>query len=81
MNSNELIIIIGCTNRLNDIDDAILRRFNRHILVDYPNMECRKEMTKHFLKGIDVIMSENDYIEISKMTEGWSGSDMKVFFI
>lgn len=44
ISSNNHIIIIGATNRIYDIDEAILRRFTRHIFIDYPTLDCRKEV-------------------------------------
>ncbi|ELP89244.1 hypothetical protein EIN_487260 [Entamoeba invadens IP1] len=69
----EQIIVLGATNRPFDLDDAILRRFSRRILVDLPTKEDRENILKVILKG------ENTAVDISKIAEktnGYSGCDL-----
>lgn len=48
-------ILLGATNRVVDIDPAILRagRFEKHIIVDPPTPEERAAILSHHLGGID----------------------------
>jgi len=72
----ERVIVLGATNRPFDLDDAVLRRMPRRLLVDLPDNENRKKILKVIL--LDEELSPNVNIdEISNLTEGFSGSDLK----
>ena len=74
--SGERVIVIGSTNRPFDLDDAVLRRFPRRILVDLPNLETRKEI-------LEVTLAENRLSKdvnltlVAERLEGYTGSDIK----
>lgn len=44
INGNDQILIIAATNRIEDMDEAILRRFHRQILVELPDDTVRLEV-------------------------------------
>jgi len=44
-------VVIAATNRIEDLDDAILRRFESKVYVGYPDDDSRREMISFFLKG------------------------------
>jgi len=73
---NERVLVLAATNRPFDLDDAVLRRLSRRVLIDLPSEENR-------VKILRVILSKEDMVddlkmeEIAKLTEGFSGSDMK----
>ena len=69
------IIVMGATNRLNDLDPAIQRRFRRRVYVGNPTLETRIMLMQHGLSGID--MDENiNFQEIAKKLHNWSGADI-----
>ncbi|EDR22201.1 hypothetical protein, conserved [Entamoeba dispar SAW760] len=69
----EQIIVLGATNRPFDLDDAILRRFSRRILVDLPTKEDRENILKIILKGEK---TDCDISKIAEKTPGYSGCDL-----
>ena len=71
-------MVIAATNRFEDIDEAVLRRFECKIPVGVPNSNCRKQLVEKYLVGIAYELSEEDLDIISNLTFGWSGSDIEV---
>jgi ATP-dependent 26S proteasome regulatory subunit len=72
-------IVIGATNRPFDLDDAVLRRLPRRLLVDLPGEKERKEILKILLREEDVAEGV-DLDVIAKRTKDFSGSDLKRVF-
>jgi len=74
--SSSRIIILGATNRPNDIDQAIIRRMPKRYSVQLPNLSQRVTLLKLMLK--DTKLDENLNLEdIAKKTNHYSGSDLK----
>ncbi|KAI5347131.1 hypothetical protein L3X38_015010 [Prunus dulcis] len=73
--SGERILVLAATNRPFDLDEAIIRRFERRVMVGLPSVENREMILKTLLSKEKV---ENlDFKELATMTEGYSGSDLK----
>lgn len=70
------ICVLGATNRIHDIDEAILRRMPKKFPVPLPGEEQRRRILQLVLQGTkrDPDFSL-DYI--AKVTAGMSGSDIK----
>ena len=77
-NSTDRVVVLGATNRPFDLDDAVLRRFDRRILVDLPNVDQRRAILGVILKD-EVLDAGLDLDELASdnMTKGFSGSDIK----
>ncbi|KAJ0673170.1 putative microtubule-severing ATPase [Helianthus annuus] len=50
-NSNDLVTVIGATNRPQELDDAVLRRLVKRIYIPLPDENSRKNLLKNNLKG------------------------------
>ena len=74
---NLRVVVIGCTNRPFDLDDAVLRRFSRKLLVDLPDAEQREKILKVILRK-EKLSDDVDLKAIASdtMTKGFSGSDL-----
>lgn len=72
----ERILVLAATNRPFDLDEAIIRRFERRIMVGLPSLESRELILKSLLSKEKVI-DGLDYKELAAITEGYSGSDLK----
>jgi SpoVK/Ycf46/Vps4 family AAA+-type ATPase len=73
---NSGVLILGATNRPFDLDDAILRRMPRRILVDLPTEEDRFAILKLLLAD-EVLETTVDLQDLAKRTNLYSGSDLK----
>ncbi|KAL7947154.1 AAA domain-containing protein [Trichoderma barbatum] len=68
--------IMVATNRPFDLDDAVLRRLPRKILVDLPLEDDRRAILKLQLKG-EILDDSVSLDEYAKQTPYYSGSDLK----
>lgn len=73
---SDRVVVIGSTNRPFDLDEAVLRRFPRRILVDLPDLDTRREI-------LEVTLAENrldpavNLTAIAERLDGYTGSDIK----
>lgn len=67
------VIVIAATNKIEMMDDALLRsgRFDRRIFIPMPDMQSRMAILKTYLKNKQ---NEVDIISIAKSTVGFSGA-------
>jgi len=75
--TNEGIIVMASTNRPDILDPALLRpgRFDRHILIDRPDVKGREAILKVHIQGKP--MAENVNLEVlAKRTPGFTGADL-----
>ncbi|XP_058737231.1 uncharacterized protein LOC131609535 [Vicia villosa] len=76
-NPDDIVIVIGATNKPQELDDAVLRRLVKRIYVPLPNENVRKLLLKHKLKGQSFSLPSRDLEMLVKETEGYSGSDLQ----
>ncbi|KAG6006391.1 Mitochondrial inner membrane m-AAA protease component [Claviceps pusilla] len=78
-NTREQVVVLAGTNRADILDKALMRpgRFDRHIFIDRPTMNGRKEIFKVYLKKI-VTNEDQDYLvgRLATLTPGFSGADI-----
>lgn len=74
--SNCTVIIMGATNRPQDLDRAILRRMPATFNVPMPNAAQRHQILKLILEN-EPVSDDVDIIKIARCTEGFSGSDLR----
>ncbi|PVV01085.1 hypothetical protein BB560_004512 [Smittium megazygosporum] len=70
------ILVIGATNRPQEIDEAARRRFRKRLYIPLPDKEGRKKIIKNLLEKQGCALTESEIEDISEKTEGYSGSDM-----
>ncbi|XP_055524122.1 paraplegin [Wyeomyia smithii] len=79
MASREGVLMLASTNRADILDKALLRpgRFDRHILIDLPNLAERKEIFEKHLSGIALAATPDKYsARLATLTPGFSGADI-----
>ena len=71
------IVVLGATNRIHDIDEAILRRMPKKFAVPLPKAEQRRRILHLVLSDAKLDPEHFDMDYIVKVTAGMSGSDIK----
>ena len=78
-NTSEQVVVLAGTNRPDVLDSALMRpgRFDRHISIDPPTMEGRKQIFKVHLRKI-VTDEDMEHLtgRLSALTPGFSGADI-----
>jgi cell division protease FtsH len=71
------VILMAATNRPEILDPALLRagRFDRHILVDRPDIKGRQAILEIHAKGV-ILAKEIDFKTVAGMTPGFVGADL-----
>jgi ATP-dependent metalloprotease FtsH len=72
------IIVMAATNRPDVLDPALLRpgRFDRHIVIDSPDIKGREAILKVYSRKIK-LAEKVDLSVIAKQTPGFSGADLE----
>ena len=75
--SNAAVIVMAATNRPETLDQALLRpgRFDRHVLVDRPDIQGREDILKVHVKNVKLDNSI-DLKEVAGITPGFVGADL-----
>jgi len=74
----EQVVVIAATNRGDLLDTALLRpgRFDRRVIVDFPDVEGRKAIAKIHAKNKPFDITVN-WDRVAKRTVGYSGADLE----
>ncbi len=74
---NDKVIIVAATNRLDILDQALLRpgRFDRQVLVPLPDVLGREQILKVHAEKVKT-SSDIDWNTIAKATPGFSGAEL-----
>lgn len=76
-NSNQLgVLVLGATNLPWTLDPAIRRRFEKRIYIPLPDEEARYYLISHQMEKENHNLTQNDFRELAKATENYSGSDI-----
>jgi transitional endoplasmic reticulum ATPase len=72
------IIVIGATNRVNDIDEALRRpgRFDRELVIGVPDRDGRYEILQIHSRGMPLFKDVN-LEELADRTHGFVGADIE----
>lgn len=78
-NTADQVVVLAGTNRADVLDKALLRpgRFDRHIAIDRPTMDGRKQIFAVHLKKI-VTNEDMEFLKgrLASLTPGFSGADI-----
>eukprot|EP00667_Euglena_gracilis_P006583 EG_transcript_6643 len=69
------VLVLGATNRPQELDDAILRRFPKRLCIPLPDAAAR-ELLLGKLLGREGELSASDIKAVVKLTDGYSNADL-----
>ncbi|XP_072135850.1 mitochondrial inner membrane m-AAA protease component paraplegin [Mobula birostris] len=73
------VIVLASTNRADILDNALMRpgRLDRHIFIDFPTLQERKEIFEQHLKSLKLSQPARFYSQrLAELTPGFSGADI-----
>jgi cell division protease FtsH len=75
--SGDQIVVMGASNRLQDLDQALLRpgRFDRQMLVPPPDLAGREAILRVHTRG-KPLASDVDLVKVARQTAGLTGADL-----
>ncbi|KAM5571689.1 hypothetical protein ABKV19_011998 [Rosa sericea] len=72
----ERVLVLAATNRPFDLDEAVIRRLPRRLMVNLPDAPNRAKILRVILAKED-LSPDVDFEAIASMSDGYSGSDLK----
>ncbi|XP_061371799.1 uncharacterized protein LOC133314345 isoform X2 [Gastrolobium bilobum] len=73
---SERVLVLAATNRPFDLDEAVIRRLPRRLMVNLPDAQNRAKILRVILAKED-LSADVHLHAIASMTDGYSGSDLK----
>ncbi|KAL0279499.1 UNVERIFIED_CONTAM: hypothetical protein PYX00_001041 [Menopon gallinae] len=74
---DDRILIIGATNRPQELDEAARRRLVKRLYIPLPDEKAREQIIRNLISKERHCLSEAEINEISVLCKGYSGADMK----
>ena len=76
-NSEDRILVIGATNRPQELDEAARRRLAKRLYIPLPDAPARVTLVTNLLHSQSHDLSETDMHWLCQRTDGYSGSDLE----
>ncbi|XP_069491688.1 mitochondrial inner membrane m-AAA protease component paraplegin [Ambystoma mexicanum] len=79
MGTTDHVIVLASTNRADILDNALMRpgRLDRHIFIDLPTLQERREIFEQHLKVLKMTQPGSFYSQrLAELTPGFSGADI-----
>ncbi|XP_076754149.1 fidgetin-like protein 1 [Xylocopa sonorina] len=70
------ILIVGATNRPQELDEAARRRLVKRLYVPLPELQARKQIINNLLVTVPHNLTEEDVHNVAEQSKGYSGADM-----
>lgn len=67
------VVVIAATNRKQDLDPALISRFDSMICFGLPDEQNRREIAAQYAKHL----TESELVELARVTDGMSGRDIR----
>ncbi|XP_022230535.2 fidgetin-like protein 1 [Drosophila obscura] len=75
-NAEDQVLVVGATNRPQEIDEAVRRRFVRRLYVPLPTKEARQQIIEKIIATVTHSLSLLEIQELAELTDGYSGADV-----
>jgi cell division protease FtsH len=74
----EQVVVMGASNRIQDLDQALLRpgRFDRQLLVPPPDLAGREAILRVHTRGKPLNLSDVDLATVARQTSGLTGAEL-----
>ena len=76
--SLDRILIVGATNRPQELDEAARRRMEKRLYIPLPEESGRSVLITSLLKTVPNTVSETELAQVVKKSKGYSGADLKI---
>ncbi|XP_063680453.1 fidgetin-like protein 1 [Bolinopsis microptera] len=74
--TEERLLIVGATNRPQEIDEAARRRLVKRLYIPLPDKPARADILGRLLTQINHCLTDDDVTRVADLTHGYSGADM-----
>ncbi|KAL1451939.1 hypothetical protein WDU94_006268 [Cyamophila willieti] len=73
---DDRVLVIGATNRPQELDEAARRRLVKRLYIPLPDEKARAEIVTKLLANITNSLTVDDIEEVARLTNDFSGADM-----
>ena len=73
-NQTARVVIVGATNRPEELDEAVRRRFVKRIYIPLPDPESRRQLLMMLLEDVVHSLESADCEALVMKTDGYSGN-------
>jgi vacuolar protein-sorting-associated protein 4 len=77
-NQDTKVLVLAAPNTPYSLDQAVRRRFVKRLYIPLPDLKARQHMFKVHLGDTPHNLSEKDFEDLARKTDGFSGSDVAV---
>jgi len=74
--SDEMVLVIGATNRPQELDEAVRRRFVKRLYIPLPDPVTRLALLQKLLCKNDHVLTVDEVDKVCSLTKGYSGADV-----
>ncbi|EEZ97654.2 fidgetin-like protein 1 [Tribolium castaneum] len=75
--SEERLLVIGATNRPQELDEAARRRFVKRLYIPLPEYEARLQLVTGLIANERHDLDSDDLAKVAQLSEGYSGADIR----
>lgn len=74
--ASDQVLVIGATNRPQELDEAARRRFVKRLYIPLPDSDARRALILRLLSTCQHTLSESDVDDVVQRSDGYSGADV-----
>ncbi|GBG34113.1 26S proteasome regulatory subunit 4 [Hondaea fermentalgiana] len=74
--AGERVLVIGATNRPQELDEAARRRFIKRLYIPLPDDVTRTALLRKLLSKNEHSLTQDDIVSLCAQTDGYSGADV-----